>query len=204
MCITLTLLTPWAQVSIAYATSSYYLIPVNSDTQHWTNFTQTKAQGSIDAYLVHTNIPDVEVLLPPPQVRLVTTSEQAKRNSCTVAVNGGPFNQDGTPVGAVWRHGEAENNEFSGVGFGITRPPHRRYIVGTLSGVQQAKALRVDNLLTGFDWLVQHGQNVANGRNNTTGSERAPRTAVAVDKHGRLMVYVSDGCQLCVFFFDWW
>jgi hypothetical protein len=39
------------------------------------------------------------------------------------------------------------------------------------------------------------GSAVAMERNNTTGADKAPRTAVGIDSEGRLMLLVADGCQ---------
>lgn len=63
-------------------------------------------------------------------------------------------------------------------------------------------ALGLQYYVTGFDWLVYNGIAVADQFNNTTGADKAPRTAIGVDGEGKLMLLVVDGCQrwyvLCV------
>jgi exopolysaccharide biosynthesis protein len=54
----------------------------------------------------------------------------------------------------------------------------------------------VQYYLTGFDWLVYQGQPTT----TSTGSpneNRAPRTAIGLDKHGHLLLLVVDGCEEC-------
>jgi Phosphodiester glycosidase len=139
--------------------------------------------------------------------RLERTSNQAKRHNCTIAVNAGPFNKDGSCVGTVVVNGQVIYNtgssSSSSVGFGITAggPAVRRrhWVLGTLASPDEdIPKLGIVHFVTGFDWLVQDGVNVgtANGRNNTTGAERAPRTSIGVDHRGRLVILVTNGCEL--------
>jgi Phosphodiester glycosidase len=155
--------------------------------------------------------------------RLEQTSTLAKRHNCTIAANAGPFNKDGSCVGTIVvngqiiqlekcnsstmnNHNNNNNNNnsstSSSVGFGITAGPVRSWVLGSLPcSNQQADyihKLGLVHFVTGFDWLVQDGVNVANksGRNNTTGAQRAPRTSIGIDNQGRLVILVIDGCEL--------
>jgi exopolysaccharide biosynthesis protein len=126
---------------------------------------------------------------------LQPTSEQAKNHQCFLATNGGPYNSDGMCVGAVIVDGNIVKDHFDGVGFGVTHAPNRTWVIGQVESAEQARALRLQHYVTGFDWLVYNGEDVAMGRNNTTGAVKAPRTAVGIDSEGRLMLLVADGCE---------
>lgn len=145
--------------------------------------------------------------------QLERTSSQAKRHNCIIAANAGPFNKDGSCVGTVVVNGQIiqhdqcgmhnnnnSNSSSSSVGFGITAGPVRNWVLGSLraSDNDDIHKLGIVHFVTGFDWLVQNGVNVANatGRNNTTGAERAPRTSIGIDNQGRLVILVTDGCEL--------
>jgi Phosphodiester glycosidase len=157
--------------------------------------------------------------------QLERTSSQAQRHNCTIAVNAGPFHKDGSCVGTVVVNGKRiiynNNNNNSGssstspnnssssicsrssrnVGFGITAAggPVRNWVLGSLAAASDNSdiaRLGIVQFVTGFDWLVQDGVNVAIGRNNTTGAERVPRTSIGVDNQGRLVILVTDGCEL--------
>jgi exopolysaccharide biosynthesis protein len=77
----------------------------------------------------------------------------------------------------------------------VTREPNRTWVIGQVESSEQAQGLRLQHYVTGFDWLVYNGSDVSMERNNTTGADKAPRSAVAVDSEGRLMLLVADGCQ---------
>jgi exopolysaccharide biosynthesis protein len=126
---------------------------------------------------------------------LQPTSQQAKQHHCFLATNGGPYHSDGTCVGAVIVDGIIVEDRFDSVGFGVTRQPNLTWVIGRVKSAEQARALRLQHYVTGFDWLVYNGSAVAMERNNTTGADKAPRTAVGVDSEGRLMLLVADGCQ---------
>jgi hypothetical protein len=127
--------------------------------------------------------------------RLERTSVQAAKHGCFLATNGGPYHADGTCVGVVVANSHVVHRSFGGVGFGITHGPSRKWVVGTLSNASQADALHLQHFVTGFEWLVFDGTNVARDRNNTTGAEKSARTAIGVDFDGKLMLLVSDGCE---------
>jgi hypothetical protein len=124
---------------------------------------------------------------------LQPTSKQAKQHHCFLATNGGPYNADGTSVGAVIVDGNIVEDRFDGVGFGVTT--NRTWVIGRVESSEQARALRLQHYVTGFDWLVYNGSAVAMERNNTTGADKAPRTAVGIESEGRLMLLVADGCE---------
>ena len=117
--------------------------------------------------------------------RLQKPSAQAP--DCLFASNAGPFNADGSCVGKVIVNHRVIH-EGSGVGFGATSDS---WVLGSLTN----EHVDVDYFVTGFDWLVYQGQNVAPYRNNTTGATRSARTAIGVDANGRLIIVVADGCE---------
>lgn len=123
------------------------------------------------------------------------TSKQAKQHHCFLATNGGPYHADGTCVGAVIVDGKIVEDRFDSIGFGVTRQPNRTWVIGQVESSEQARALRLQHYVTGFDWLVYNGSAVSMERNNTTGADKAPRTSVGIDFEGRLMLLVADGCQ---------
>jgi exopolysaccharide biosynthesis protein len=169
------------------------LIPISS-TNHSTNLTVLDSRDfPRKGYLAVTNEPWSIVL--PNRSHLQPTSKQAKHHHCFLATNGGPYHSDGTCVGAVIVDGNIVEDRFDSVGFGVTRQPNRTWVIGPVESSEQARALRLQHYVTGFDWLVYNGSAVAMDRNNTTGSDKAPRTAVGIDSEGRLMLLVADGCQ---------
>jgi N-acetylglucosamine-1-phosphodiester alpha-N-acetylglucosaminidase len=150
------------------------------------------------------------------QQDLTVTSKQAQQHGCHVATNGGPFHKDGTSVGGVVIDFNIASTDFSqhDVGFGIivvannndnntdNRHHSSFWILGGITNASEAKELGVQYYLTGFDWLVYEGQSTVstsctNHSNEEEGEDRAPRTAIGVDKHGRLLLLVVDGCEDC-------
>jgi exopolysaccharide biosynthesis protein len=132
--------------------------------------------------------------------RLEVTSRQSEKYNCVFAGNGGPFNADGSPSGALIIKGSPINNTIeevgaspSFVGFGTTQ--NDEWIMGTFSQVQD---LSLWNFVTGFGWLVYEGLSIANNNVNPTGADRAARTAVGVDSKGFLFIVVADGCEHCL------
>ena len=116
-----------------------------------------------------------------------------------MATNGGPFHADGTGVGVVISDGQVVHANYGGVGFGSTVPDSDgafQWVIGTIANASQMVPLQ--QFVTGFDWLVRDGVNVAD--DNTTGARRSARTAIGVDWDGKLVLLVADGCELwCVF-----
>lgn len=133
---------------------------------------------------------------------LEKTSKQSARNHCRFAANGGPFHADGTCAGAVlvYNNGTVVCDDFGSVGLGQTRD-NKSWIIGSVDNQEQAVAeLDLGYYVTGFDWLVYEGTNVAALFNNTTGADQAPRTAVGLTTTGILILMVTDGCQFwCVY-----
>jgi hypothetical protein len=173
------------------------LVPTSS-TNYGTNLTALDSRYlPRKGFLAVTNEP-WSIVLPKNRSasdHLQPTSKQAEQHDCFLATNGGPYHRDGTCVGAVIVDGNIGEDRFDGVGFGVTRQPNRTWVIGRVESSEQARALRLQHYVTGFDWLVYNGAAVAMERNNTTGADKAPRTAVGIDSEGRLMLLVADGCE---------
>jgi hypothetical protein len=67
-----------------------------------------------------------------------------------------------------------DRGSLDGVGFGVTGNPTQ---CGDWSGGANKREPFDCRYLTGFDWLVYKRLCCSNGRNNTTGADKAPRTA---------------------------
>ena len=129
------------------------------------------------------------------ELRLERVSKQARRHRCAWATNGGPFNRDGSTSGALIVNGQIIIDDFGGaVGLGVTAGPSPQWILGP---IKKEDVLRFSLLhfVTGFDWLVYNGVNVAPEQKFKPAIKRAPRTAVGVDRAGNLIVMVADGCE---------
>ena len=182
------------QAILYESTSKLYLVPVPSFPAY-TNLTVLNFKDlPRKAYLVTTSEP-WNVVVPSPYPHLERTSVQAKKHDCRLATNGGPFQADGTCVGAAIVNGKVVADDFGGTGFGVTKGPETKWVLGAVDSIQKAQELGVQHYVTGFDWLVENGQNVAKLYNNTTGGEKAPRTAIGIDFEGRLLQMVADGCE---------
>eukprot|EP00948_MAST-09A_sp_MAST-9A-sp1_P002830 g2830.t1 len=123
------------------------------------------------------------------------TSVTARAHDCLFAVNGGPFTvKKGGCIGAVISNNETVASSFSATGnamFGKTTDG--KWVIGNVANASFAQHLHIDQLITGFGWLVFNGSSVA-GPNT---GEQAPRTAVGIDFKGRLVVIEVDGCERC-------
>ena len=154
---------------------------------------------------------------------LVRVTSQAALRRCDVAVNGGPFHADGTSVGVLILNGTVIHDETNGteslVGIGRTKrsdhkddddddddddenstrirpyPPYGSWVLG--APPSPVHTIDFDFFVTGFGWLVRDGANVvpSSHGDDTTGAERAPRTAVGVTAAGHLVFVVTDGCE---------
>jgi Phosphodiester glycosidase len=132
---------------------------------------------------------------------LLRPSLLASHHGCRYAVNAGPFERSGKPVGSVVANGrvrqfEPANTDY--VGFGVTGTrtnASSSWVLGSLSMVEDLASLR--EFVTGFGWLVYQGRNVVvePDDDERTGATRAPRTAMGVTAHGSLVVVVADGCE---------
>ena len=128
-------------------------------------------------------------------LKLERVSVQARRHHCVWAVNGGPFHRDGSTAGALIIDGKVIIDDFGGAsGFGVTAGPSPQWILGPVSE-QDVTRLGIVDYVTGFDWLVYNGHNVATKQQHMPAIKRAPRTAVGVDKFGNLILMVADGCE---------
>jgi len=187
-----------SQASISqheFSSSKLYLVPVPSSIPFTNVTTLNFSDLPRKAHLVTTTEP-WNVVVPSPYPHLERTSVQAKKHHCKLATNGGPFQVDGSCVGAVIVNGNVIANDFGGTGFGITTtrgPQSSSWVIGTIDTVQQAQDLGIQHYVTGFDWLVEYGENVV--VDNNTGGKEAPRTAIGVDHQGRLLLMVADGCE---------
>jgi hypothetical protein len=189
--------------------------PPDNGTAGWNLTEWDSAPIGRSAFLMKTgwNSPPVfRVLYDPNTMHRVSES-----SGCEWAVNGGPYQTDGTPVGVVIANGtivaggdDHTDDTTNSVGFGITRDGNY-YILGNINAKRRRRDDNDDNgiainedddniiddlqeFVTGFDWLVYNG--TAQVGNDTTGAVRAPRTAIGVDGHGRLLWFVVDGCEV--------
>jgi len=120
-----------------------------------------------------------------------STGNQSLLNSCTLATNGSPFSftspscmgslvSDGVVLSAV------DGTDVSQV-FGLTQKGE--FVLGTLTAAEII-SMRFSQLITGFSMIVLNGTVVVG-----PGGEIAPRTAIGVDKSGRLLLFVADGIE---------
>ena len=128
-------------------------------------------------------------------VGVAKTSVTAKANNCQYAVNGGPFDmKDGIGcIGGLVSNGKIVGTKFSSgyTTFGSTA--NGEWVIGKVGDAKTVRSNNIVELVTGFNWLVYSGENVVAAK----GGEQAPRTALGVDKTGRLIVLEVDGCEKC-------
>jgi hypothetical protein len=158
----------------------------------FTNFTKFSTSAGIAVYLLQTT-EAWSVVAPTKHSKLKTTLRQAKINGCGIgAINGGPFNPDGTSSGPLVIKGKLQSNQTESdyIGFGTTR--NKEWVIGSFA---QIRHLDLWDFVTGFNWLVYDGTMVANNSQNQTGAYQAPRTAIGVDWNSSLLLMVSDGCE---------
>jgi hypothetical protein len=130
-------------------------------------------------------------------------------------MNGGPFNANGSPVGMVMvRNGTFYSKDFGpNIGFGIASKPtllqqngtnverndtnssSSYWVMGRIHDIAHARALGIEQFVTGFYWLVYNYSNVALYRNNTTGANRASRSTIGITSDGILLLLLTDGCE---------
>lgn len=123
-----------------------------------------------------------------------TTSMTAKAAHCRYAVNGGPFNSflKGGCVGPVVSDSRVLSGDWntSYAAFGLTASGH--WIVGKVSQ-ETAIKFNVTQLVTGLgSWLVRNAV-----PQSQVDHELAGRTAIGIDRSGRLMLLQVDGCERC-------
>lgn len=129
------------------------------------------------------------------KVGLEKTTTQATKARCQYATNGGPFHIDGSSTGLVVVDKQVIQNGTGSIGFGITEGENPQWTIGKINDYPHSQILQLKHFITGFDWLVFQGQNVASVVNDTTGANRAARTAIGVDRMGKLIIVVADGCE---------
>ena len=121
-------------------------------------------------------------------------SLMAQEQNCLFATNGGPFTMyqlPGNPtcLGNIVSDGnvvQAQNT--TNANFGITTDG--KYVMGEMDD-SDVQTLPLEQLVTGFGWLVREGVNKV----TSTGGEIAPRTAIGTDKQGRLLLFVCNGVE---------
>jgi len=122
------------------------------------------------------------------------TSSSASHDNCQYAVNGGPFNSYlfGGCIGPMISRGNVLSEDWntSYASFGLTSS--NRWIIGHLTQ-EVSKSKGVQELVTGFGWLVRDGKVVV----PLEASKVAQRTAAGVDGRGRLVFFQNDGCEWC-------
>ena len=145
-----------------------------------TNWTRTSVAGIKVFAVTTTRRVHVEM-----DAQLQKTSHW--QNACQIAVNGGPFQADGTPVGLVVAQGHILRQVGSptDVGFGSNGT---HYHIGSITD-----AVHLQDYVTGFDWLVRDARNVV--VEDKTGAHRAARTAMGVTTDGQLVLAVTNGCE---------
>ena len=155
-------------------------------------------------------------------VGVTKTQTTAKDHDCIFATNGGPFTVNkGGCIGAVISEGNVQSSGFSAGGdamFGRTKKGE--WVIGHVANKSVADSLEIEELVTGFGWLVYNGSSVVGeesveseesavvgehsdgdrsygDRTQLQGGFQAPRTVVGVDHQGRLMMLEVDGCERC-------
>lgn len=131
---------------------------------------------------------------------LSTTSTNAEKNNCDIAINGSPFHRGGGCIGQSISDGRpvCEDcniwEEIPSIGLSTTNS----WVIGTGINYTSAAPMGVDNLLVGHvpGWLVRQG--IVQISSNYSDNTRAPRTAVGVTADGsKLILFVADGCEHC-------
>jgi N-acetylglucosamine-1-phosphodiester alpha-N-acetylglucosaminidase len=126
-------------------------------------------------------------------------SNMAKESGCTYATNGGFFNTNGAGcVGNVIIDKKWLSNVTTLVPSIGVRSSDKAYVLGHINQAD-IKHMGFDYLLSGMVWLVRKGVSYVNISSVVEGSgtaflaEKAPRTAVGVDKEGNLYLIQVDG-----------
>lgn len=155
------------------------------------NLTIEKMNSGPTYYAIRSN--ECWQFVAPEPRSLERTSWQGKQNGCEIAVNGGPFQRNGDPVGGTIIHNQTLSSDFpSDPGFGMTS--ENQFVLGSFESSGEAERLSVVSFATGFNWLVRNGINSAPST-DPTGAKIAARTALGVDAEGNLLVLVVDGCE---------
>jgi len=117
------------------------------------------------------------------------SSETAAKKGCILATNGGPFNMvntNDTCQGLIVSDGVVVLKDYTQFeSFGLTKDGD--FVFGDIQAADIG-TLNLDQLITGFGWLVEEGKIIPD-----QGGEIAPRTAIGTDKEGRLMIFEADG-----------
>lgn len=164
------------------AESALVRIPIVNFTVPETKLTKLSANSTIrSAFLLTTTDSHFSVLY---DAQLKRTSHYAE---CEYAANGGPFQRNGMPVGVVIANGSYAADDYLSGNIGFGKGP-TEWVIGNVDTVKN-----IQEFVTGFDWLVYNGTTKVG--NDTTGALRAPRTAIGLDRQGRLFILIVDGCE---------
>jgi len=119
---------------------------------------------------------------------LTKSSTTAATHNCIFATNGGPFSSKNC-LGWIVSDGVYYDSvpvEYDC--FGLTQDGY--FVMGSITE-KEVHSLGFEQLISGFNWLVQEEKNVA----STTNKFIAPRTAIGTDKDGRLLIFEADGIE---------
>jgi len=166
-----------------------------------------------DAYMANITggISNFHLFVRDSKCSLQKTSSFSHQFDCKYAVNGGPFNSyiRGGCVGTTISNGtiiQEDDGDFpvrdtsygGGVefaSFGVTKnSPYSKseWIVGNTNGYKNHTNIR--ELVTGLNLIIFSSNIVVNEK----GGDRAPRTAIGIDKNGwNLILLQVDGCEHC-------
>lgn len=141
----------------------------------------------------------------PCEIRTNTSATAAANKPvCRLATNGGPFSMASGACQGVLYHNSVPlltnwNATITSEGihtamFALTN--ESTWVIGNLD-TGLAASLHIREALSGFGWLVRNGKAVKCTDSRRWCTEVAPRTAIGIDKDGRLLMLVVDGCEHC-------
>jgi exopolysaccharide biosynthesis protein len=118
------------------------------------------------------------------------TTRQAKHHKCLFATNASPFRfkpDNGTDcLGPLVSDGKTVVGNLGGSVFGLTLDG--RFVLGNLGAPLESNFF--SQLFGAFEMVVVNGTAVPDGNPLV-----APRTAIGVDRAGRLMIFEADGAE---------
>lgn len=137
---------------------------------------------------------------------LAKTSTFSRQWNCDYAINGGPFQSyiHGGCIGLTISNGTViHGNDFDpNISFGVTF--ENEWIMGNfgpdmLKNNDSPSHYKIKEMVTGLNgWLVYNSTVAVSQANDDISSQRAPRTAIGIDRHGEKLVLLQvDGCEKC-------